>query len=748
MLSGMPDHLREQAEDLQRRVRRGQRRSLLLAAGGLAAVLLGVVAWYLYYTSSVLTYASLDSEMQVERDPLDADRVTVVFRPTSRGKVGFRRRNQDRETEILDQVAAAGGDTETLQWLSRQLQVPAAPTPPPLGDSVLSGTVVDATTNQPVSGGDIRVLGTRLTAQTDDEGRFRIEQAPAGSIALEISADGYSTDQSEPQLNAGQETEVRVALSPGMKDGQMRIVLTWGKQPADLDAHLEGPLSGEQRFHVFHKQKGDLKSREFVSLDVDDRDGEGPETMTVLGVKPGKYHFFVHAPETSGNESRVFSESNAEVKLYHGGQTYRFRASSESPGNLWRVCDIEITPTGAVVERIDGYEFTSAEQDSIYAKRTQANREQWIAQYGGTLATERAVAEGLNWLARHQGEEGQWGPECLSDMPPGRCEANDRCGTPGSQAHMAQTGLALLAFQAGGHYAFNNRPYSEHVRKGLDWLVAHQADDGGLTSPQQNARHHSYMYEHGIAAFALAEACAIARQSDQDPQGEYLRAAEQAIRFIERQQNTDGGWRYQDSRQEASDTSVSGWQVLALKTAKEAGIEVNEQCLELTKRFFETCEVGETGQTGYTAHSGPHSHATTGVGMLVHEFLLAKNDSPLVVKGSEYLAGQAEQMWGPDRRRQLSNYYIWYNCTLAMFQAGGENWKRWNDLVREVVVELQVRDTEKCERGSWPPNSQWGQHGGRIYSTALAVLTLEVYYRYSSEKARVYPAEPPAAPAP
>jgi uncharacterized protein YfaP (DUF2135 family) len=235
--------------------------------------------------------------------------------------------------------------------------VPAASPVPPLGNATLAGEIVNATNNQPVAGADVRLVGTRLHAKSDSQGRFRISRAPSGPIGVEISAAGYSTDQSEKELASGKETFVKVAISPGLKAGQIRLVLTWNKTPADVDAHLEGPLPDRKRFHIYFQEKGDLKSKEFVNLDVDAREGLGPETITVLGVLPGRYHYFVH--NYSGRDNLTGTElaqSGAEVKVYQGGQTYRFRPNGRSPGTIWHVCDIEVTDKGAIVHKLDTYE--------------------------------------------------------------------------------------------------------------------------------------------------------------------------------------------------------------------------------------------------------------------------------------------------------------------------------------------------------------------------------------------------------
>ena len=376
----------------------------------------------------------------------------------------------------------------------------------------------------------------------------------------------------------------------------------------------------------------------------------------------------------------------------------------------------------------------------LFVLRTEPRRDQMIGVYGATPQSEAAVQAGLDWLARHQAEDGHWGPDCLKTEPDGRCQGGTSCGGPGSDYPIAQTGLALLAFQAGGHYDFNDQKYSAAVRSGLDWLIKNQHEDGRFaTHLASDPEMRNYMYDHGIAAFAMSEACAVALAANHKPKRRFLLAAKRSVRFIEQQQHPDGGWRYPKEHGYESDTSVSGWQALALKTAKQAKINVSKQCLHKVEQFFKSCELGG-GRTAYMASGRSLGDATTGIGMLVHEFILETPGSSLVKEGAQYLANQANLF-----DRNQGNFYTWYNCTLAMFQPGGETWKRWNDVVRDLIVRRQRQEPRTCLDGSWDPNTYLDDGGGRIYSTALAVLTLEVYYRYQSERARVYVDVPSSA---
>jgi hypothetical protein len=308
--------------------------------------------------------------------------------------------------------------------------------------------------------------------------------------------------------------------------------------------------------------------------------------------------------------------------------------------------------------------------------------------------------------------------------------------------------LASLAFQAGGHYYFNANTYSDAVRQGLDWLVSQQDGEGAIYTHEVGQNHHDYMYEHGIAAYALCEACAVAAAAGQTADGRYREAAENAVRFTQSQQHRDGGWRYTGRPDESSDTSVSGWQVLALKSAKEAGIEANPVCLEEAVRFFRSCRWLDTGRSRYHVFAPETTPAASGMGMLVQALLLDQPDSEWVRKGASYLADFADIQWADQEPGNETRFYLWYHCTLAMFQHGGEPWQRWNDVVGERIRSTQDQDSQSCTFGSWDRQSDdFGEQGGRIYTTALGVLTLEVYYRYKSYRANVYSTvAQPAAP--
>ena len=366
----------------------------------------------------------------------------------------------------------------------------------------------------------------------------------------------------------------------------------------------------------------------------------------------------------------------------------------------------------------------------LYAARTQPKTSEWLAERGGTVESQKAVEDGLNWLARHQGDGGHWGSDCLGMGADSRCDQKAPCEGPGDAYDVGVSGLALLAFQAAGHYYFNGQKYSDNVAKGLGYLVEMQASDGSIVGPKNPTSEQiaagaifdpNFMYEHAIATFALCEACAVAIAGGKEPDPRYQTAAANAVSFIEKGQHDDGGWRYTVDPRDPSDSSVSGWVMLALKTAREAKIGVSAKTISRMMEFFTSLYTD--GRTYYQPTTAG-TDALTGVGMMAVVFFEHKLDSPVVKSGAAYLANNTD-----DHVFNLSGYYRWYNCTMAMFQVGGEPWKRWNDAIRDRVVAMQVQG-EGCDRGSWPTNDVQSAWGGRNYTTALAVLTLEVYYRF------------------
>ena len=327
---------------------------------------------------------------------------------------------------------------------------------------------------------------------------------------------------------------------------------------------------------------------------------------------------------------------------------------------------------------------------------------------GGTKGSERAVAAALNWLARHQGSDGSWSLEKF----PKQCKG-DTCGGPGNgNSDAGATAMALLPFLAAGQTHDTKGPYKKTIYSGLYWLTSHQKPDGNLAagSPQ-------LMYTHGLASICLCEAYGLSRDR------QIGAAAQQAIHFIETAQNKGtGGWRYQPG--DPGDTSVVGWQVMALKSAQMAGLSVNSTTLDGAKKWLKSASSSKGGLFAYEAGGGA-TPVMSAVGLLCTQYLGAERQDPGIQEGMQYLMGNQ-----PDNAGR--NIYYWYYATQVLHNLPGSEWDTWNRKMRKMLIDSQEK--EGCAAGSWDPmkpgKDAWAEPGGRIMVTSLSCLTLEVYYRY------------------
>lgn len=324
---------------------------------------------------------------------------------------------------------------------------------------------------------------------------------------------------------------------------------------------------------------------------------------------------------------------------------------------------------------------------------------------GATQTSERAVARALNWIARHQNLDGSWSLHDFST----RCKDATCTGPAQQKLDCAATALALLPFLAAGQTHMAKGPYQKTVRAGLYWLQQQQASDGDLTG----SRH---MYSQGLATIVLCEAYGLTQDAA------IAQAAVRAIQFIERAQHPQtGGWRYKPG--DEGDTSVLGWQLMALKSAQMAGLPVSSQALAGAQRWLKSVGNGQ-GQFSYVPAGGA-SPAMCAVGLLCTQYLGAPRQAPELQGGTAYLLAHL-----PDPGRR--DLYYWYYATQVMHNLPGPEWDAWNRSMRRILIDSQA--TRGCAAGSWDPaqptTDTHGAAGGRLMMTSLGALTLEVYYRY------------------
>lgn len=329
-----------------------------------------------------------------------------------------------------------------------------------------------------------------------------------------------------------------------------------------------------------------------------------------------------------------------------------------------------------------------------------------ISAFGGNDQTIAAVERGLGWLARHQHADGYWSLHEFHKM----CQGHE-CSQRGQVASdAAATGLALMCFLGDGH-THQQGNHQGTVKRGLLWLIAQQNEEGDLAHAASGNAH---LYSHGIATIALCEALALSRDEQlQQP-------AERAVAFIlAAQHKPTGGWRYQPNQ--PADTSVVGWQVMALKSAQMAGIDVPAESMQLVRKWLESVERqgNERGRFGY--QSRDNSPAMTAEALLCLEYIGVERDHPSLVGGVNFLLERLP------REGQETSYY-WYYGTQALYHVQGEPWQKWNDSLRDLLLKTQSKDGHLA--GTWDIRDQWEQQGGRHYATCLRLLILETYYRH------------------
>ncbi|MBN1442595.1 MAG: terpene cyclase/mutase family protein [Planctomycetes bacterium] len=313
----------------------------------------------------------------------------------------------------------------------------------------------------------------------------------------------------------------------------------------------------------------------------------------------------------------------------------------------------------------------------------------------------RAVDRGIEYLRGAQASDGSW----LS---------------PGYGKNPGIVSLAVLAFLARGEEPGRGE-HGEAIEKAVLWILQSQQESGLIVGPSSRTSNWP-MYGHGIAALLLGQV--VGMIPERRPGFENLaRAHRDAVDLILKSQNVwkapsyFGGWRYRPGSTD-SDLSVSGWQLLALRAAEEAGLAIPRRNIEQAVRFVVRC-ARPGGEFVYHPGEDQTSIALTGTGILSLQ-LCGEHDSREARRGGDWLLEH------PLRWRGRWFYYSAYYSAQAMFQLGGRHWDTWKPLSESLLLEHQAED------GHWPfpPGAELEVEAGPVYSTALAILSLAVEFRY------------------
>jgi hypothetical protein len=344
----------------------------------------------------------------------------------------------------------------------------------------------------------------------------------------------------------------------------------------------------------------------------------------------------------------------------------------------------------------------------IYGSRSPGARGAALAGGGGGSATEAAVLRALRWMKKNQASEGYWGV-----------------------TKPAMTSLALLAYLAHGE-----TPSSEEFGLTVEMAIKYLLECAGDGSKFKGADGHEYT--HPIATYALCEAYGMT----QVPDIKYV--AQKALERIIKGQHATGGWNYNLDQSARDDTSYMGWCAQALKAGKAAGIEaegLEEACKKSIEGFKKNFAGNYDG--GGFGYIGPSKdHGLSPVGTLCMQLHGAGNADEVIGSLKSYDQVAKWQTYDIDNPAPgKDGLYYWYYLTQVKFHAGGETWNKWNklfspELVNKQTVIAKEQSGYTDHKGEPRSIGYWGQYGGHgsnegdIFSTCLATLQLEVYYRY------------------
>jgi len=305
---------------------------------------------------------------------------------------------------------------------------------------------------------------------------------------------------------------------------------------------------------------------------------------------------------------------------------------------------------------------------------------------------ENSILRGLRWLASVQESDGRW---------------DSRKWGANQDADAAVSGLALLAFLGHGN-TDRSGEFRTNVFRALEYLESVQKPDGHFGRR---------FYTQGICTMATAQAYAMSGTK------RWGAVAQKSLDYCAVNQNPNGGWDYTGSNPNRVDTSVTAWVVLGIKSGVIAGLDVPEEATDRIRRWSSE-SLNADGTTGYTKVIGgqgtsagtPSMTAAATVGRIFTGWQATE-----VHKAMEYINRHGVN---------INDLYYTYYASLAMFQIGSDFWDQWKESLCEPLERVQARQPGNEFYGSWPPDTKWGGHGGRVYTTALSIMCLEAPYIY------------------
>lgn len=338
-------------------------------------------------------------------------------------------------------------------------------------------------------------------------------------------------------------------------------------------------------------------------------------------------------------------------------------------------------------------------------------------------ATASAIEASLKWLAKHQDKDGSWDTdEFMAHDPKGAA-----CDGAGNGVHdVAITALVLLTFMAEGNTPFTGS-YHGQVETGFAWLRKSQTKAGVFYGPN-----HDFIYAHCIATIAVCEGYGLSG----DPR--LKESAQAGLDYLSAHHSPARGWGYQKAKANC-DTSIIGWAVQACRAGEDFGLKVDEGHLRDALAWLHKMTDRDSGRTGYSKkgeyssrHPGTHvkefppenGEAMTAAALLCRYFLGETPGTSSIIKKSVRRLIRKPPKWQDSH----VDYYYWFYGSQAMQQHGGDQELTWRKALLTALLPNQRKDGSFA--GSFDPVGAWGDDGGRVYSTAIALLSLQAPYRY------------------
>ena len=306
-----------------------------------------------------------------------------------------------------------------------------------------------------------------------------------------------------------------------------------------------------------------------------------------------------------------------------------------------------------------------------------------------------SIRRALAWLATQQRPSGAWRADDYGDST-------------------AATSLAIMAFLAGGHVP-DEGPFGKQITKGVSWVLSQQLDNGLLSGRDSS---HGPMYSHGITTLMLAEVSGMVNVDQADACN---RALERAIKLIIDAQNHprpaqhEGGWRYQPGDAD-SDLSVTAWQLLALRAARDIGCDVPVDNIDRAVAYVKRLRVLHGGGFGYMAGHGA-TITRSGTGIVALE-VCGEHRTEETMAAAQLILSR------PLTQQEHYFYYGVYYCTVGMYKIGGEEWQQARAQLYSTALDTQN------PAGYWNPTEGSERRAGKVYATSLCVLALAIEYGY------------------